>query len=115
MNKRLKNSHFGKIVNYINKNYEPGEIIKRPDLIKNVKLPNSTVDCYRSRLCMIGLVEEHKRGQYKLIHKIPDTLNTAILWKLLNTRWQWQAWFIPPLERIQYEYDKKYGGGGENW
>ena len=103
-----KESSWGRIKTYINENYNVGDIIKRQTVKKNLKgVPLSTFDAYRNQLRIIGILELAGRGKYRLLHKIPEQMNTIVLWDLVNEP-QWKNWFMPledRMERYLHRYD----------
>ena len=59
------------IIEYINLN-DIDSIITRKDLMLNYKQNNeNTIDNYRRILTVCGFIKVIKRGQYKLVSKIP--------------------------------------------
>jgi len=96
-----KESSWGRIKTFINENYEVGDIIKRQTVKNKLKgVPLSTFDAYRNQLRIVGIVELAGRGKYRLLHKIPEQMNTIVLWDLLNEP-AWKHWFMPMEERIE--------------
>jgi len=110
MNKKLRDSSWARIINHINDNYKVGDILKRQTLIKNIKgVPTSTIDGYRNRLQRIFILKQAGRGKYKLLQKIPEGLNTIVLWDLMyeQRKTPYVRWFIPLQERVNRLLNKK--------
>jgi len=109
MNKKIRDSSWARIKNHINDNYEVGDILKRQTLIKNIKgVPTSTIDGYRTRLMFVGIIESSGRGKYRLLHKIPEQMNTIVLFDLIDDQrgQPWKVWFIPLEDRLKNYFNR---------
>ena len=67
---------FQKLIEYINQ-HDVGEIIFRKNILKEIDLSGKmTIDTYRITLTRQGYLKTTKRGQYKILKKVPIFLNT---------------------------------------
>ena len=109
MNKKIRDSSWARIKNYINDNYEVEDIIKRQTLMKNIKgVPKSSIDGYRTRLSLVGVMESAGRGKYRLLLKIPEQMNTIVLFALINEQRElpWKSWFMPLHDRLERYFNR---------
>lgn len=108
MNKKLRDSSWARIKNCIN-TYNVGDILKRQTLFKQIKgVPKSSIDGYRARLQTLGILESAGRGKYRLLQKIPDELNTVVLFDLIidQGRQPWKKWFMPLDDRMERYFNR---------
>ena len=106
MNKHLPNSSWGKIKSYINTK-DVDYVFSRKELLTNIpKIPPATVDTYRQYLEAVFILQTVGRGKYKLIQKIPQEMNTTVLFDLLEMQRgkEWQRWFMPIEDRMKRLY-----------
>ena len=86
-----------KLKNYIN-DKSIGDIIHRKELLQyNITPPmpgthGTTVDKYRRCLELIGILEKHKLGQYKILYHIKDTVSLSFIKKIAYSR-SYRQWF----------------------
>ena len=67
---------FQKLIEYINQ-HDVGEIIFRKNILKEIDLSGKmTIDTYRITLTRQGYLKTTKRGQYRILKKVPIFLNT---------------------------------------
>jgi hypothetical protein len=105
VNKNLQTSSWKKIKDCIN-SYEVGDILKQQIIFKQIKgIPHSSVDGYRSRLQCLFILESAGVGKYRLLQKIPEQMNTVVLFALINEE-RWKHWFIPIQERVDEYFNK---------
>lgn len=108
MNKPLRDCSWSRIVTYINSK-DIGHLFKRKELLDNIKgVPTSTIDGYVARLADVGVLEKTARATHKLVHKIPEKMNTIILMQLQSDD-RWKKWFMPVDERVERKHKKHYG------
>lgn len=77
--------------------------------MKNIKgVPKSSIDGYRARLTMVGVMELAGRGTYRLLNKIPEQMNTIVLFDLINDQrgQPWKSWFMPLQDRIDRYFNR---------
>jgi len=75
---------------------------------KIIGVPNSSIDGYRTRLSLVGIMESAGRGKYRLLHKIPEQMNTIVLFALIDEQRElpWKSWFMPLHDRMERYFNR---------
>lgn len=94
---------------YINVKHQIGDVITRKDMLNYLYQgppPKGNYgtggDNYKRCLVKLGIVENVKRGQYKILYHIKDTVTSTQL-KELAYKENWKQWFIDVKEERRCE------------
>jgi len=78
------------------------EIFDRKTLIQKVGINPPTTDTYFRLICRLQIAEKVDRGKYIIHRKIPQDLNTVMLYKILTMFDQpWHKWFVTLEDKIK--------------
>jgi len=86
---------------YINVKHQIGDIITRQEMLHylyqgpppKTSSYGTTGDKYKRCLSKLGILETVKRGQYKILYHIKDTVTSTQI-KELTYNENWKQWFI---------------------
>ena len=92
-----------KVKEHINK-HDVGDIIYRKELKQYENSNNDTIDLYRYYLEKTWFLETVDRGQYKLLHKIPEHVSSTKIRKKAEyiEKNSWVKWFLDPKDKIKF-------------